>query len=559
MKIKNILFSFIVFLSAIFTAKSAEINGLVGQYYANRNLEGEPIYRVDEKIDFDWENNSPMDNIPTDSFSVRWSGYIRVPETGKYTFYVKSDDGARVWIDGELVFDYWFAQSATERSFEINMDVGKRYAIRVEYYEVNATASMQLSWESASIKKEIISEKYLTIDAANDASIIINSTQSKNVPFGRKTIVSVETSSEGFLIQWQKSVDGKSWEDVLDANQKDYETPKFEEYDSPVLYRCRVADVSNLNNILYAYTEIIRLTPAEPEIFYVSNSGSEANDGKSWNTSFSSLQKAITEAEKIGGGNIWVKAGEYDFGEAVELKSDVWIYGGFAGTEKSLEERVDGNETVISGGGTHRIFGAYSIVDAKLEGLTLTEGKCDIGSVLYLESSENILIKGVKITGNESDSQILVCNYSKVAIEGSRISNNTGRGIWIDGNAQVEIVGSVFESNIINSGGGAIATVNSSVVTIEGSEFIGNESKDTDGGALYLDGSSTYTITGSRFEGNKANWNGGAIYHSGSSVLIDGCEFISNEARYDNGGAIYVYRYSGTIICDSSTFVGNTG
>ena len=559
MKIKNILFSFIVFLSAIFTAKSAEINGLVGQYYANRNLEGEPIYRVDEKIDFDWENNSPMDNIPTDSFSVRWSGYIRVPETGKYTFYVKSDDGARVWIDGELVFDYWFAQSATERSFEINMDVGKRYAIRVEYYEVNATASMQLSWESASIKKEIISEKYLTIDAANDASIIINSTQSKNVPFGRKTIVSVETSSEGFLIQWQKSVDGKSWEDVLDANQKDYETPKFEEYDSPVLYRCRVADVSNLNNILYAYTEIIRLTPAEPEIFYVSNSGSEANDGKSWNTSFSSLQKAITEAEKIGGGNIWVKAGEYDFGEAVELKSDVWIYGGFAGTEKSLEERVDGNETVISGGGTHRIFGAYSIVDAKLEGLTLTEGKCDIGSVLYLESSENILIKGVKITGNESDSQILVCNYSKVAIEGSRISNNTGRGIWIDGNAQVEIVGSVFESNIINSGGGAIATVNSSVVTIEGSEFIGNESKDTDGGALYLDGSSTYTITGSRFEGNKANWNGGAIYHSGSSVLIDGCEFISNEARYDNGGAIYVYRYSGTIICDSSTFVGNSG
>ena len=556
MKIKNILFSFIVFLSAIFTAKSAEINGLVGQYYANRNLEGEPIYRVDEKIDFDWENNSPMDNIPTDSFSVRWSGYIRVPETGRYTFYVKSDDGARVWIDGELVFDYWFAQSATERSFEINMDVGKRYAIRVEYYEVNATASMQLSWESASIKKEIISEKYLTIDAANDASIIINSTQSKNVPFGRKTIVSVETSSEGFLIQWQKSVDGKSWEDVLGANQKDYETSKFEESDSPVLYRCRVADVSNLNNILYAYTEIIRLTPAEPEIFYVSNSGSEANDGKSWNTSFSSLQKAITEAEKIGGGNIWVKAGEYDFGEAVELKSDVWIYGGFAGTEKSLEERVEGSETVISGGGTHRIFGAYSIVDAKLEGLTLTEGKCDIGSVLYLESSENILIKGVKITGNESDSQIWVCNYSKVAIEGGRISNNTGRGIWIDGNAQVEIVGSVFESNIINSGGGAIAAVNSSVVTIEGSEFIGNESKDTDGGALYLDGSSTYTITGSRFEGNKANGNGGAIYHNGSSVLIDGCEFISNETRYGNGGAIYADGWT-SMSYENSTFIGN--
>ena len=193
-----------------------------------------------------------------------------------------------------------------------------------------------------------------------------------------------------------------------------------------------------------------------------------------------------------------------------------------------------------------------------LFGHTATKGKAEQGGVIYIESSEGIRLSGLKVIENESDSQILVCNYSKVAIEGGRISNNTGRGIWIDGNAQVEIVGSVFESNIINSGGGAIAAVNSSVVTIEGSEFIGNESKDTDGGALYLDGSSTYTITGSRFEGNKANGNGGAIYHNGSSVLIDGCEFISNEARYDNGGAIYVSRYSGTI-CDSSTFVGNSG
>ena len=104
--------------------QAAEINGLVGEYYANRTLEGQPVYRLDEKIDFDWENNSPMDNIPADSFSVRWSGFIRVPETGRYTFYVKSDDGARVWIDGELVFDYWLAQSATERSFEIDMVAG---------------------------------------------------------------------------------------------------------------------------------------------------------------------------------------------------------------------------------------------------------------------------------------------------------------------------------------------------------------------------------------------------------------------------------------------------
>lgn len=536
--------------------QAAEINGLVGEYYANRTLEGQPVYRLDEKIDFDWENNSPMDNIPADSFSVRWSGFIRVPETGRYTFYVKSDDGARVWIDGELVFDYWLAQSATERSFEIDMVAGKQYSIRVEYYEVNRTASMRLSWESASIAKEVIGRGYITTEASNDASLITNYTHSKNIPFGRYAILSVETSSEGCLIQWQKSVDGKSWEDILGANQKDYETRKFEESDSPVLYRCRVADVSNLNNILYAYTEIIRLTPAEPEVFYVSNSGSDANDGKSWNASFSSLQKAITEAEKIGGGNIWVKAGEYDFGEAVELKSNVYIYGGFAGTEKSLEERVGGNETVISGRGEHGIFKVNSQLNIELEGLTLTKGKADKGGAIYIESSEGIRLSGLKVIENESDSQIWVCNYSKVNITDSQLSKNTGRGIGINGNTQVEVDGSVFESNISNPSGGAIAAVNSSVVTIKDSEFIRNKSTGNEGGALSLDDNSSCTITGSLFEGNKAQRRGGAIYHSGSGIFINGCEFINNEALYDKGGAICANGWT-NMSYEDSTFIGN--
>lgn len=564
MDIKRVIRLVIFCAMACFSAalqQAAEINGLVGEYYANRTLEGQPVYRLDEKIDFDWENNSPMDNIPADSFSVRWSGFIRVPETGRYTFYVKSDDGARVWIDGELVFDYWLAQSATERSFEIDMVAGKQYSIRVEYYEVNRTASMRLSWESASIAKEVIGRGYITTEASNDASLITNYTHSKNIPFGRYAILSIETSSEGCLIQWQKSVDGKSWEDILGANQKDYETREFEESDSTVLYRCRVVDVSNLNNILYAYTEIIRLTPAEPEVFYVSNSGSDANDGKSWNASFSSLQKAITEAEKIGGGNIWVKAGEYDFSEAVELKSNVYIYGGFAGTEKSLEERVGGNETVISGGGEHGIFKVNSQLNIELEGLTLTKGKADKGGAIYIESSEGIRLSGLKVIENESDSQIWVCNYSKVNITDSQLSNNTGRGIGIDGNTQVEIDESVFESNISNPNGGAIAAVNSSVVTIRECVFIGNESSGNNGGAIWVSGGANSVLYayGCKFEGNKAQRLGGAIYLNGNGSKIDGCEFTGNVSRNNDkgGGAIYVDCCS--ITCENSTFVGNIG
>ena len=565
MDIKRVIRLVIFCAMACFSAalqQAAEINGLVGEYYANRTLEGQPVYRLDEKIDFDWENNSPMDNIPADSFSVRWSGFIRVPETGRYTFYVKSDDGARVWIDGELVFDYWLAQSATERSFEIDMVAGKQYSIRVEYYEVNRTASMRLSWESASIAKEVIGRGYITTEASNDASLITNYTHSKNIPFGRYAILSVETSSEGCLIQWQKSVDGKSWEDILGANQKDYETRKFEESDSPVLYRCRVADVSNLNNILYAYTEIIRLTPAEPEVFYVSNSGSDANDGKSWNASFSSLQKAITEAEKIGGGNIWIKAGKYDFSEAVELKSNVYIYGGFAGTEKSLEERVGGNETVISGGGTHRIFTANGIENVKLDHLTLANGKAESevstgNAVLYARDSE-LYMRGITLRNNNSDGQVCA-DGSTMSISDCEFLNNTGIGVYILNNSKTEIVSSVFDGNL--SGGGIWvskdSSANISYCSILNNSAIGN------GGGVCVTDFSTCDIICSKFGMNVAGRQGGGVYVHSSTVRIDGCEFTGNVAESSNGGAIFgeciTASISCDIVCNNSTFIGNSG
>lgn len=562
MRIKNTIYILILFIFATSILCASEIKGLVGEYYANRNLEGEPVYRLDERIDFDWGNSSPMDNIPADSFSVRWNGFIRVPESGRYTFYVKSDDGARVWIDGELVFDYWIAQSATERSFEMDMDAEKRYGIRVEYYEVNATASMRLSWESASIRKEVISGENITMEASNDASLITNYTHSKNIPFGRSAILSVEISSEGYLVQWQKSVDGKSWEDVLGANQKDYETPKFDESNNPALYRCRVVDVSNSSNMLYAYTETIRLNPVEPEVFYISKDGSDTNDGKSWNTSFSSLQKAITETEKIGGGNIWIKAGEYDFGDVVELKRGVWIYGGFAGNENNPKERIDGNETIISGGGTHKIFTGYGIDTVKLESLTLANGKAEYGipsesAAIYAYNSK-LDIKKIKFWNNDSDGQVCADAGTYILIEDCEFSNNIGCGINVNDRSKISVSGSRFESNIGGYDGGAM-TISSSEGEIEDCVFIGNESTGNNGGAIWVSGGTNSVLYayGCKFEGNKAQKRGGAIYLYGNGSKIDGCEFTGNVSKSDNGGAIYVDSCS--ITCENSTFVGNIG
>jgi len=68
-------------------------DGLVGFYYDNENFEGPFVKRLDRQIDINLVNESPVDGINFENFSIKWVGYLRVPKTGKYTFISKSDDG----------------------------------------------------------------------------------------------------------------------------------------------------------------------------------------------------------------------------------------------------------------------------------------------------------------------------------------------------------------------------------------------------------------------------------------------------------------------------------
>lgn len=81
--------------------------------------------------DFDLEQLSE-DRL--DHFAVLYTGLIEVPEDGLYTFYVRSDDGSKLFIDGELVVDNDGSHSARTRSGYIALQAGK-HPIRIEYFE----------------------------------------------------------------------------------------------------------------------------------------------------------------------------------------------------------------------------------------------------------------------------------------------------------------------------------------------------------------------------------------------------------------------------------------
>lgn len=120
--------------------------GLLGEYFDNQELKGNPVFiRRDSIIDFIWGTGSPDSRIPVDHFSIRWRGKICLSkEEGLSRLKVVSDDGVRVWIDDSLVVNAWHDQAATDYPISINFVPGHSYSIRIEYYENTGGAQLQL-------------------------------------------------------------------------------------------------------------------------------------------------------------------------------------------------------------------------------------------------------------------------------------------------------------------------------------------------------------------------------------------------------------------------------
>ncbi len=118
-----------------------------GEYFSNPNLAGTPAYyRDDLTITFDWGVGAPVVGMPADAFSARWQRSLHF-ENSAYRFYVQSDDGVRVWLDGQLIIDQWHDAANIIYSTDQMLAAGN-HTIRVEYYENWGDARLRFWWES---------------------------------------------------------------------------------------------------------------------------------------------------------------------------------------------------------------------------------------------------------------------------------------------------------------------------------------------------------------------------------------------------------------------------
>jgi uncharacterized repeat protein (TIGR03806 family) len=124
------------------------------------------LTRTDPTVAFLWAA-SPGTGVNADTFTVRWTGSVVPRFSEAYTFFVTSDDGARLSVNGTQVIDQWVDQGPTEAAgTPITLTAGTRYDLTLEFYENNGGAEVTLRWLSANQAKSVVPMYRLSPTAA---------------------------------------------------------------------------------------------------------------------------------------------------------------------------------------------------------------------------------------------------------------------------------------------------------------------------------------------------------------------------------------------------------
>lgn len=135
--------------------------GLRAQYHDTNDFRTTKVTRVDPQINFNWGTGAPDFSMGTDTFSVRWTGYVEAPETGTYSFQTSTDDGVRLWIsdlNAPLIND-WRRHGETARTATKYLTAGK-HRIVMEYFEETSGAVARLRWR---LPSKPITDPHVTV------------------------------------------------------------------------------------------------------------------------------------------------------------------------------------------------------------------------------------------------------------------------------------------------------------------------------------------------------------------------------------------------------------
>ncbi|MEN9840329.1 MAG: hypothetical protein RL376_129, partial [Verrucomicrobiota bacterium] len=112
-------------------------------------------YAVERSLDFSLPNVMALDG-----FACLYEGDIEVSSPGNYSFFVKADDGAKLFIDGQEVVatPNWSTEGA---SVPLNLSAGK-HSIKLSFFEIGGAENLSVKWQGPGISKQTIPANVLS-------------------------------------------------------------------------------------------------------------------------------------------------------------------------------------------------------------------------------------------------------------------------------------------------------------------------------------------------------------------------------------------------------------
>jgi hypothetical protein len=129
---------------------------LKAEYYAP-GFSALLLTRIEPNVNlFDLTHPSPHYAVPA-VFCSRWTGKIQAQVTGSHAFYCFAGGGVRLWVNNVLIIDKWAERYPGEQlSRLVNMEAGKLYDLKLEFFNVDDRSGCTLEWVCGIIKREFI-------------------------------------------------------------------------------------------------------------------------------------------------------------------------------------------------------------------------------------------------------------------------------------------------------------------------------------------------------------------------------------------------------------------
>jgi beta-glucosidase len=138
-------------------------HGLTATRFDNAALSGTPLSTaVEPNAAMSWRGEMR-------SGSVRWSGYIRAPETGEYRFRFDGDGGYRITVGDSLVVNAWRVDwRPSIATGAITLQAGRTHALTVEAFQRRDHGDERLIWSTPRDQGALDA-----VAAAQDADLVV--------------------------------------------------------------------------------------------------------------------------------------------------------------------------------------------------------------------------------------------------------------------------------------------------------------------------------------------------------------------------------------------------